>query len=90
MNIFSVAEQVIQRLSGLPGLGFLHRYRMEIGSRHLSVKGRVDRYKGYVSSVRGAGAEVAQAARGSKAEEVDDDSNVVDEYDEDDDESYMQ
>ena len=89
MNIFSIVEPIIQRLSSLPGLGFLHNYVMDFHSRKEQIRGQVQRYQGYVSTVRGAGADVAQAARGSKQEEADDEEDAV-EDDIDEEESFMQ
>ena len=92
MKLFSLVESVILKVGGLPGLGFLSSYVTEFHSRKTRIGYQANLYRGYVTSVRDAGGEVAQAARGSKnKEESDQDEEEVDDiYDEDDDESYMQ
>ena len=90
MNIFSLVEGVILRLGALPGLGFLQSYVHEIRGKQGRIRQHAELYKGYVSTVRGAGAEVAQAARGSKQEEADDGEDAGEEEDADDFETFMQ
>lgn len=91
MNIFSMFEGVIQKISVLPGLGFLQSYVTEFHSRKAQLQGRAELYRGYVSTVRSAGTDVAQAARGGRQEEANDDSGIEEEeYDDEDDETFMQ
>ena len=91
MRLFSAIETVMVRLSALPGLGFLSGYVSEYHSRAGKLQHQVSAYQGYVRTVRQAGADVAEVGRGSKREEPsDDEDEYIEEYDEDDDESYMQ
>ena len=90
MRLFSFVETLMVRLSTLPGLGFLSTYVAEYHTRRGKIQHQISAYQGYVRTVRQAGADVAEAGRGAKREEPSDDDEYVEEYDEDDDESYMQ
>jgi hypothetical protein len=92
MKLFSLVENVFLKLSGVPGLGFLSGYVTEFHSRKTRLRQTADLYRGYVASVRDAGGEVVQATRGSKKDEESDadEDEVENNYEEDDDESYLQ
>jgi hypothetical protein len=90
MKLFSLVENVILKLGGLPGLGFLTSYVTDFHGRTTRLKQTRDLYKGYVTSVRDAGGEIAQATRGGKAQEAEEDEEDIEEEEEDDFESYMQ
>ena len=92
MKLFSLVENVFLKLSGVPGLGFLSGYVREFHARKTTLHYKADLYRGYVSSVREAGGDVVQAARGSKNEEESDacEECVENNYEDDDDESYLQ
>jgi hypothetical protein len=90
MNLFSVVENVMVKLSAIPGLRFLGDYVHDFHSRETKIKQVVSGYQGYVSAARDAGGEVANATRGSKKQEaIDDDEEEYDE-DVDEDETFMQ
>jgi hypothetical protein len=92
MNLVTIVENVMVKLSGLPGLHFLGRYVSEYHTRRLKVHETAARYKSYVQTVRGAASDVKGSARGSKPEQdIDQDAEEVEEYiEEEDDESYLQ
>ena len=92
MQIVSFLERLMMKLSALPGLGFLTTYVTDFHSRQGQIQARVTRYKGYVSTVREVGGDVGQAAGGSKKnQEAEDEEYPQDQdYDDEDDESYMQ
>lgn len=88
MNLFTVIERVMVRLSAIPGLRFLGDYVHDFHSRETKIQQVVSGYKGYVSAAREAGGEVARAARGSKQEVPEDEDDYEDDLDED--ETFMQ
>jgi hypothetical protein len=92
MNLLSLVENVMVKLSGLPGLAFLGRYVSEYQGRRTRVQQTISRHKSYVQTVRGTAEEVKKAAGGSKKVEEDDpdEEDVENNYEEDDDESYLQ
>jgi hypothetical protein len=91
MNLFSVIEKVMLKLSDIPGLRFLGEYVHDFHSRETKIQQAVSGYQGYVRAAREAGGEVANASRGSKKQEAeDDDEEYEDDVDEDEDETFMQ
>ena len=90
MQIFSSLERLMIKLSALPGLGFLASYVSDFHGRTGQIQSRVNRYKGYVSTVREVGGDVGQAAGRSKKNQEVEDEEYQEEYEEDDDESYLQ
>ena len=96
MNLFSIVEGVIIKLSVIPGLRFLHGYVTEIQGRRVQAEQSIQGYVGYVRALRDAGADVKKSVRGPKKdreEEIDEeeiDDEFVDDEEEDDDESYLQ
>jgi hypothetical protein len=83
MKLLHVVENVMMKLSGIPGLDFLRRYVHDYQSFRSEQFRKVDEYKGYVRAARDAGKDVAQAARGEKREEPVDDDEYVEEEDDD-------
>lgn len=90
MKLFSLVESVILKVGGIPGLGFLSSYVTEVHSRKTRMGQQANLYRGYVTSVRDAGGEVVQAARGSSKEGAEDEEDDIEEEDADDSESYLQ
>jgi hypothetical protein len=91
MNLLSLFENVLVKLSGLPGLQFLGRYVSEYHSRRTQVGQTAARYRSYVQTVRGTASDVKSATRGAKTEqESDQEEEEVEDYNEEDDESYLQ
>lgn len=93
MNIFALAESVMKQLSAIPGLSFLGTYVTDFHARKTQIGQTIGDYKGYVRSVREAGGQVVDAARGVRKNE-DDEAEEEDmqedypEYEDDDDETF--
>jgi hypothetical protein len=87
MRLPDAFEQIIRKVSVLPGLGFLQNYVREFYSRTGEVTAKARRYQGYVSTARSAGEDVVRATR-KEAEDEDEDEDLEEE--EDDFETFMQ
>jgi hypothetical protein len=87
MRIFSLVENVLMKLAGIPGLQFLSSYVREFHYRQTNVQQSVSKYKGYVHSARGAAAEVKGAC---KTEQSSDDEEEEIEEEDDEFETFMQ
>ncbi len=90
MKIFSLVEGIMLRLGTLPGLQFLNTYVSELRGRVGGHRQTIGKYQTYMQSIRGVGADVAQAAGGSKSAEQSEEDEDYEEVEEDDDESYLQ